>query len=121
MSKVNLADKFAQFSEHWTPKIVGEANGQYIKLAKTLGEMVWHKHDAEDEIFLVVKGKLTIQLRDGDVELNAGEFYVVPKGVEHCPRSDAEVEMILIEPKQTAHTGDLKNEMTVAIEKQEWI
>lgn len=121
MEKVNLKEKFSKFSEHWTPKIVGEANGQYIKLAKTFGEMVWHKHDNEDEIFLVTKGTLIIQMRDGDVELNAGEFYIVPKGVEHCPRSDEEVEMILIEPKQTAHTGDLKSERTVEIEDQEWI
>lgn len=121
MNKVNLQDKFAKFTEHWSPKIVGEANGQYIKLAKSLGEMVWHKHDNEDELFLVVKGKLTIQMRDGDIELNAGEFYIVPKGVEHCPRCDDEVHLILIEPKQTAHTGDLQSEMTVPIEKQEWI
>jgi mannose-6-phosphate isomerase-like protein (cupin superfamily) len=121
MNKVNLQEKFAKFSEHWTPKIVGEANGQYIKLAKTKGEMIWHKHDHEDEIFLVTKGKLIIQMRGGDVELNAGEFYIVPKGVEHCPRSDEECEMILIELKQTAHTGTVDSEMTVPIESQEWI
>lgn len=121
MKKVNLQEKFALFNEHWTPKIVGEANGQYVKLAKTSGEMVWHKHDAEDELFLVVKGKLIIQMRDGDVELSAGEFYIVPKGVEHCPRADEETHVLLIEPKSTLHTGALESEMTVAIERQEWI
>ena len=121
MSKVNLEQKFSLFSEHWTPKIVGESNEQYIKLAKTQGEMIWHKHDEEDELFLVVKGKLTIQMRDGDIELNAGEFYVVPKGVEHCPRSAEETHILLIEPKTTAHTGETVSERTVPTEKQEWI
>lgn len=121
MKKVNLQEKFAKFSEHWTPKIVGEANGQYIKLAKTEGEMIWHAHEAEDELFLVVKGKLTIQMHDGDVELNPGEFYIVPRGVEHCPRSDEETHLILIEPKATAHTGTTESAMTVSVEKQEWI
>lgn len=122
MNKVNLEQKFSLFSEQWTPKIVGEANDQYIKLAKTQGEMIWHKHDEEDELFLVVKGKLTIQLRGGeDVELNAGEFYIVPKGVEHCPRSEEETHILLIEPKSTAHTGETVSERTVPTEKQEWI
>lgn len=121
MEKVNLQEKFAKFNEHWTPKIVGEANGQYIKLAKTQGEMVWHKHDAEDELFLVVTGKLTLQMHDGNVELNPGEFYIVPKGVEHCPKADEETQIILIEPKSTVHTGNLQSEMTVSIENQEWI
>ena len=83
--------------------------------------MIWHKHDEEDELFLVVKGKLTIQMRDGDVELNAGEFYVVPKGVEHCPHSAEETHILLIEPKTTAHTGETVSERTVPTEKQEWI
>lgn len=121
MEKVNLQEKFAKFSEHWTPKIVGGANGQYIKLAKIEGEMIWHSHDAEDELFLVVKGKLTIQMRAGDVELNSGEFYIVPRGTEHCPRSDEEVHLILIEPKTTAHTGTINSAMTVPVAKQEWI
>ena len=121
MGKVNLQEKFAKFDEHWTPKIVGEANGQYIKLAKTQGEMIWHNHATEDELFLVVTGKLIIQMRDGNVELNPGEFYIVPKGVEHCPKAEEETQIILIEPKSTVHTGDSPSEMTVPIEDQVWI
>jgi mannose-6-phosphate isomerase-like protein (cupin superfamily) len=119
--KVNLKEKFSLFSEHWTPKIVGEANNQFIKLAKTQGEMIWHKHDGEDELFLVIKGKLMIQMRDETVELGEGEFYVVPKGVEHCPRADEETHILLIEPKTTLHTGAVESEMTVPVENQEWI
>jgi mannose-6-phosphate isomerase-like protein (cupin superfamily) len=121
MSKSNLQEKFALFSEHWTPKIIGEANGQYVKLAKGRGELIWHSHEHEDELFLVIQGKLTIQLRDGEVELGPGEMFIVPKGVEHCPRATEETHILLIEPQSTQHTGAVKHELTVEIAKQEWI
>ncbi|MDH3232763.1 MAG: cupin domain-containing protein [Alphaproteobacteria bacterium] len=120
--KVDLAEKFASFTEHWTPKIVGEMNGQFVKLAKLKGEFVWHRHQDEDEMFLVTKGRLKIRLRDrDDVELGPGEFFVVPKGVEHSPIADDEVHVVLLEPKSTAHTGNTDSEMTVPTEHQEWI
>lgn len=119
MEKVNLKKKFELFRELWTPKIVGELNGQYIKLAKTQGEFVWHKHDTEDEFFLVVKGSLTIRLRDGDIRLGEGEFFIVPRGVEHKPVSEEEAHVLVFEPKATLHTGDVKSELTV--EKLDWI
>src|SRR5262249_46583290 len=112
MEKVRLADKFGLFTEHWTPKIVGELNENNILLAKVKGEFVWHTHE-EDEMFLVVKGKLLIKLRDQDVWLNEGELFVVPKGVEHCPMADVEVHVMLVEPKITKHTGDRVTERTV--------
>lgn len=121
MDKVNLEQKFELFNKHWTPKIIGEANGQYVKLAKAQGEMVWHKHDNEDELFLVVKGKLTIQLRERDIELEEGELFIVSKGVEHKPVADKETHFLMIEPKTTSHTGDVESELTVGIEKQEWL
>ena len=121
MDKVNLDDKFARFSDQWSPKIVGEMNGQYVKLAKVQGEIVWHAHDDEDEMFLVTKGRLTIQMRDRDVVLEPGEFFVVPKGVEHAPKAEEETHIILFEPKATAHTGTIDSDMTVATEDQEWI
>ena len=121
MDKVNLDQKFALFSEHWTPKIVGEMNGQFVKLAKVQGELVWHAHDQEDEMFLVTKGQLTIQMRDRDVVLGPGEFFVVPKGVEHAPKAEQETHIVLFEPKSTAHTGKTSSDMTVAVEDQEWI
>lgn len=112
MSKVNIAEKFALFSEHWQPKIVGELNGQHVKLAKLQGEFVWHKHDDEDEMFLVVQGQLVLQFRDGEVLLNEGEFYIVPRGVEHKPIADKEVHVLLFEPATTLNTGDVRNERT---------
>lgn len=121
MTKVNLAEKFALFNEHWSPKIVGEANGHYIKLAKVQGEFVWHQHDDEDEVFLVVKGVLTIQFRDHEVHLHEGELLVVPRGVEHRTAATEETHVVLIEPKSTAHTGDIQSDMTVELEKQVWI
>ena len=121
MGKVTLADKFDRFNETWTPKIVGEFNGNYVKLAKAQGEMVWHSHADEDELFLVTKGELVIQLRDGEVVLRPGEFYIVPKGVEHAPRATEETHIVLIEPKATKHTGDVDSEMTVATDDQSWI
>ena len=119
--KVNLADKFKQFSAHWQPKIVGELNGQYVKLARLKGEFVWHSHDNEDELFLVVEGRLKIRLRDREVELAAGEFFIVPAGVEHFPVADEETQVLLLEPKSTAHTGTVQTDATVAIEDQEWL
>ena len=119
MDKVSLRQKVTLCSELWTPKIVGELNGQYIKLVKTQGEFVWHRHDHEDELFLVVKGSLIIKLRDRDIELKEGEFYIVPKGLEHKPVAGEEAHILLFEPKSTQHTGGVKSELTV--EKQEWI
>jgi mannose-6-phosphate isomerase-like protein (cupin superfamily) len=113
MEKVNLTEKFRLFEELWTPKIVGELNGQYVKLAKTKGEFVWHKHDTEDELFLVVSGTLTIKLRDKDIRLEHGEFLIVPKGVEHKPISENEAHVLVFEPKSTKHTGDVESEITV--------
>lgn len=121
MNKVNLVAKLAKFDELWTPKLVGELNENYIKLAKGLGELDWHTHDNEDEFFLVVSGHLDIHLRDAIISLDAGEFYVVPKGVEHRPVAESGAEILLIEPKQTLHTGTTDTEQTVAIEDQEWI
>lgn len=119
MEKVNLHQKFELFNEFWTPKIAGELNDHYVKLAKTKGEFVWHTHDKEDEFFLVVKGSLTIKLRDQDIELNEGEFYIVPRGVEHKPFSEQEAHVLVFEPKVTQHTGNVKSDMTV--KEIEWI
>jgi mannose-6-phosphate isomerase-like protein (cupin superfamily) len=113
MEKVNLAEKFGRFSERWTPKIVGELNGQQVKLAKVQGTFPWHRHADEDELFLVVKGALTIHLRDGRVELGEGEFYIVPRGVEHSPEAAEETHLLLFEPASTRHTGDVVTPMTV--------
>ena len=113
MEKVILSQKLSLFGEHWSPKIVGELNDSYIKLAKLKGEFVWHHHDDEDELFLVVKGKLLIKFRDKDVLLDEGEFIVIPKGVEHLPVADQEVHVMLIEPKTTLNTGNVINEKTV--------
>ena len=121
MPKVSIAEKFTLFSEHYTPKVIGETNGQYVKLAKVQGEFVWHSHEHEDELFLVFKGKLTIKFRDGDVQLGEGEMYIIPKGVEHCPFAEEETYIMLIEPKATAHTGDVEDTRTVAVEDQVWI
>lgn len=112
MNKIALAEKFALFSEYWSPKIVGELNGQSIKLAKFKGEFVWHKHDNEDELFFVVSGVLTIEFRDKTVTLNKDEFIIVPKGVEHKPFAEDEVLVMLFEPATTLNTGDARNELT---------
>jgi len=112
VEKVNLAEKFSRFCEHWQPRVVGELNGQYVKLAKLKGPFVWHKHDETDDFFLVLSGRLTIQLRDRDVELSPGELFVVPRGVEHCPRADEEAHVLLIEPAGTPNTGDGGGERT---------
>lgn len=121
MSKVNLADKFRKFEDIWSPKLVGELNENYIKLAKGQGELDWHSHENEDEFFLVVSGHLDIHLRDEVISLDPGEFYVVPKGVEHRPVATEGAEIVLIEPKETLHTGTTVTDQTVAVEDQEWI
>ncbi len=112
MDSVRLSEKFALFSEHWTPKIVAELNENHVLIAKVQGEFVWHTH-AEDEFFFVIKGRLQIKLRDGDVWLEPGELFVVPAGVEHCPSAAEEVHLMMVEPKITKHTGDLVTEKTV--------
>ncbi|HEY7123552.1 MAG TPA: cupin domain-containing protein [Ktedonobacterales bacterium] len=113
MEKVNLAQKFGLFHDHWNPRIAGELNDSYIKLVKVQGEFVWHQHEADDEFFLVMKGKLQIKLRDGEVVLGPGEFFVVPKGVEHCPVAEEETHVVLLEPKTVLNTGNVQNERTV--------
>jgi mannose-6-phosphate isomerase-like protein (cupin superfamily) len=112
LEKVNLSDKFSLFEEHWSPQIAGEVNDSYVKLVKFQGDFVWHKHDEEDEMFLVVKGSITIRLRDGDVRLEEGEFVVIPRGVEHMPVAEEEAHVILFEPKTVLNTGDVRNERT---------
>ena len=118
MDKVNLADKFALIRDYWNPKIVGEQNDAHVKLVKLKGEFVWHHHEAEDELFMVVKGSLRIMLRDGEIRLEPGEFTIIPRGVEHCPVAEEEVHVMLIEPKTTVNTGNVSNERTAAAE---WI
>lgn len=114
IEKVNFSDKFSRFSDYWSPKIAGEINDSYIKLVKVKGEFVWHHHENEDELFLVVKGKLTIKLRDQDITLDEGEFVIIPRGVEHCPVAQEEAHVLLLEPKTTLNTGNVSNERTVA-------
>jgi mannose-6-phosphate isomerase-like protein (cupin superfamily) len=118
MEKVNLANKFGLFQEYWSPKIAGELNDSYLKLAKLKGEFVWHHHEAEDELFLVVKGRLVIKLRDRDISLDEGEFVIIPWGVEHCPVAEEEVHVLLLEPKSTVNTGNVQSERTVG---EQWI
>ncbi len=112
--KVNVARKLSLFDEHWSPKVVGELNGQHIKLVKLLGEFVWHHHDDEDELFLVVDGRFRMEFRDREVWLEEGEFIVVPRGVEHRPVAEEEACVLLFEPASTLNTGNVKGEMTVA-------
>jgi len=113
MEKVRLVSKFASFSEHWSPKIVGELNGQHVKVVKFVGEFVWHHHDHEDEMFLVHRGRFRMELRDRAIELEAGDFLIVPRGVEHRPVADEEVEVVLFEPAGTLNTGNVESERTV--------
>jgi len=115
MNKVNLAEKFALFGEHWQPKIVGELNGQHVKLVKFQGPFVWHHHAQEDEMFLVIKGRFLMELRDREVVLEEGEFLVVPRGVEHRPVAEKEVWVLLFEPAATRNTGSAGGEMTVTL------
>ena len=119
IEKANLAEKFGRFQEYWSPKIAGELNGQYIKLVKVKGEFVWHRHETEDELFLVVQDTLLIKLRDQEIHLEPGEFVIIPKGVEHLPVATEEAHVLLLEPKTTVNTGEIQNERTVITE--EWI
>lgn len=114
MEKVNINEKFTLFNEHWSPKIAGEINDMHVKFAKLKGEFVWHHHEQEDEMFLVVKGTLLLKFRDRDVTVNEGEFIIVPKGVEHLPVAEEEVHVLLFEPKSTLNTGTEVNERTVS-------
>ncbi len=112
MEKVNIALKLGLFEDHWHPRIVGELNGQHVKLAKLKGEFIWHKHDREDEMFMVLKGILKIEFRNKTVELKENEFIIVPKGIEHRPVAEEEVAVMLFEPNTTINTGDESNELT---------
>lgn len=119
--KIVLADKLALFDDRWTPKIVGETNGQLVKLVKVEGDFVWHAHDDEDELFLVLRGRLVLEFRHGEVELDPGELCIVPKGMEHRPRAVEETHLLMIEPASTAHTGKTVSARTVPTEAQERI
>lgn len=110
---INLAQKFGLFNEYWSPRIVGELNDSYVKLVKLKGEFTWHHHDSEDELFLVVKGRLRIKLEDGELDLHEGEFAIIPRGLEHLPVADEEAHVLLLEPKSTLNTGNVRNERTV--------
>jgi mannose-6-phosphate isomerase-like protein (cupin superfamily) len=113
MDKVNLQQKLASFADYWSPKVVGDLNGQQVKLVKFQGPFHWHHHDHEDELFLVVKGRFRMEMRDGDVWLEEGELLVVPRGVEHRPVAEEEVHVLLFEPATTLNTGNVENERTV--------
>ena len=112
MEKVNIGQKLDCIKDHWHPRIAGELNGQYVKLAKFKGTFVWHKHEHEDEMFLVIKGNFIMELRDGNIQINEGEFIIIPKGTEHRPTSKEEVQVMLFEPASTLNTGDQKNNLT---------
>ena len=113
IEKVNLREKFSLFQEQWSPKIVGEVNDAQVKLVKLKGEFVWHHHEQEDELFLVISGHLVIKLRERDIHLDAGEFVIIPRGVDHLPVAEQEVQVLLLEPKTTLNTGSVINERTV--------
>jgi mannose-6-phosphate isomerase-like protein (cupin superfamily) len=115
IEKVRVADKFKLFDDHWSPKIIGELNDFYVKAVKFKGEFVWHDHEHEDELFYVVKGRFRILLRDGEVALEAGEFAVIPRGVEHKPVAEEEVEVLLLEPKTTVNTGSADSDRRVEV------
>ena len=112
ISKVNLKDKFAMFSDHWNPRIIGELNGQQVKAAKLKGEFVFHHHDDEDEMFLVLEGQLKIAFEDKTVDISPGEFIIIPKSVSHKPIAEEEVHLLLFEPASTLHTGNVRHELT---------
>lgn len=114
IERINLAEKLARFSDTWKPKIIGEVNDAHVKLVKLRGEFVWHHHEREDELFLVVKGRMVIDLRDGEIQLGEGELAIIPRGVEHRPVAVEECHVLLLEPKSTLNTGNLRNERTVA-------
>lgn len=113
MNIIDIEEKLSQFEEYWSPKVVGELNGQLVKLAKLKGEFVWHHHDNEDELFMVIKGQLTIKLKNQDIQLNEGQFFIIPKGVEHLPVAEEECHVMLFEPKSVLNTGNVVNEKTV--------
>lgn len=115
MEKVNLLEKFSRFQEHWKPKIAGELNGQHVKLVKFQGPFVWHHHDDEDELFLVVRGRFNMELREQTVTLEEGEFFIVPRGVEHRPVAEEECWVVLFEPVATLNTGNVRGERTVPV------
>lgn len=114
LNKVNLAEKFSLFDGYWEPKIAGELNNQHIKLAKLKGEFVWHHHENEDEFFMVIKGHLTIRLKDKNIELDEGEFCIIPKGIEHMPVAVEEVHVMMFEPVSTVNTGSAESDKTVS-------
>lgn len=114
MQSVNLREKFAKFQDYWNPRVIGELNDFHVKAVKLKGEFVWHHHDHEDELFLVVKGTLRMKFRDHEAVVREGEFVIVPRGVEHCPVADEEVHLVLIEPSTTLNTGNIQNERTVS-------
>jgi len=114
IERVSLVEKLDSFQDYWSPKIVGEVNESFVKLVKLKGEFVWHHHEAEDELFLVMKGSLLIRLRDREVRVGEGEFVIIPRGVEHLPVAEEEVHVLLLEPKSTLNTGNVANERTVA-------
>jgi len=118
MEKVNIAQKLSLVHEYWSPRIAGELNDTYVKLAKLKGEYAWHQHEAEDQLFLVVRGNLVIKLRDRDILLEEGEFMIIPKGVEHLPVAKEEVQLLLLDPKSLVNTGNVRNERTV---EDQWI
>jgi mannose-6-phosphate isomerase-like protein (cupin superfamily) len=113
MEKVNLKQKLDLITEQWSPKIVGELNGQHVKLVKLTGEFVWHRHEREDELFLVLKGRLVVKMRDRDVTLDEGEFFIVPRGVEHMSLADEEAHVLLFEPASTVNTGNVQDTRTI--------
>ena len=113
MNSVDLKEKFSLFDEYWKPKIAGELNGRYVKLAKLKGKFVWHQHENEDELFMVIKGSLKIKLREKDIDLNEGQFFIIPRGVVHLPVAEEECHALLFEPKSVLNTGNVKNEKTV--------
>lgn len=114
IQKVSLIEKLGSFHDYWSPKIAGELNDSFVKLVKLKGEFVWHHHEAEDELFLVVKGSLLMKLRDRDIRVEEGEFVIIPRGIEHLPVAEEEVHVLLLEPKSTLNTGNVANERTVA-------
>jgi mannose-6-phosphate isomerase-like protein (cupin superfamily) len=115
MEAVNISEKFSEFSDYWSPKIVGELNGQHVRVVKLQGEFVWHHHDHEDELFLVVKGVLLMKFCDREVQVNEGEFIIIPRGVEHLPVAEEEVHVVLLEPATTLNTGNVENQRTVKV------
>jgi len=115
---MNIEQQFERVTELWSPKVIGRVNDQYVKIAKVLGQFTWHKHDDEDELFMIVKGRLKIQFEDGDIELGAGDFHIVPKGTMHNPVAEDECWVMLVETVSTKHTGDVDSPRTRSIEEQ---